>query len=147
MFVFISMPCAAFFNGLLAQNDFVRRLVEADDERPARAERGRAQIAGGPQEQLGEPFRRRLLLFQIHAHDPVAPASVEFARRAGQRKGLLLPQGRLPRVQDLRYRNFMFRKKLLRPAAGRSAGAVVEPLYLGHGLPFVLFSPAGPSRS
>lgn len=110
----------------------IELVVEADNQRLAFPQGGRSKIAGGAQHQFLERRLVRLFFFQVDMDQPLPLGDVQIAGRARQCQGVFGLQRILPRIELFDGVDVCLRKKLLRPTARRSAGAMVAPVDLGH---------------
>src|SRR5262245_17613386 len=112
----------------------VRRLVEPDQERAATAQDGRAEVAGGTDQQALERRAVGLLAPEVDVDHLLAPGRVQLVHACQhvQRPG---PGDRGLLGVDLgRHHDLLLRKEPLRLGAGLSARAVIAPVDSSHAM-------------
>jgi len=116
----------------LVKNLLVHRLIKADDQCPALAQRRRAQIARAANQQLRQCGFIRLVSTQIQMNNVLAFSGVNFVNLFNQSHHLFEGQRLLFCAFYMNGFDFMLRKKLSRFGAGVSARAMVIPIDLLH---------------
>ena len=110
----------------------IGRSVEAHEERPPLPERGRPQVACGPEQESQQRGSVRLALSEIHMDDACAFGGIELVHADKDAQGLGTLDRLLPGIHPDGRADPALRKEPLRFEAGLSAVAVVAPVDLRH---------------